>query len=114
MQKYFKQKKDSFVDPNKSKSFECQKCHSTVAHTAPGTHHRNHCPNCLYSLHVDKIPGDRQEPCRGLMNPVGKLYKPDGEEMIVHQCINCGLKRKNRVAGDDSESLLLKLPLVEL
>ena len=24
-----------------------------------GTQHRNHCPNCLTSLHLDNEPGDR-------------------------------------------------------
>lgn len=24
-----------------------------------GTQHRNHCPNCLTSLHLDNKPGDR-------------------------------------------------------
>ena len=32
---------------------------------------RDHCPFCLYSLHVDINPGDRQNPCKGLMKPIG-------------------------------------------
>ena len=32
---------------------------------------RNHCPNCLYSKHVDKNPGDRQEDCHGMLEPIG-------------------------------------------
>lgn len=40
------------------------------------------------------------------MRPVGKVYKADGEEVVVHKCETCGFIRKNRVAGDDSISLL--------
>ena len=28
-----------------------------------GTQHRNHCPNCLTSLHLDNEPGDRAANC---------------------------------------------------
>jgi hypothetical protein len=95
-------------------NFECRNCHKKVSFNAPGTHHRNHCPFCLYSLHVDKIPGDRKEPCQSLMFPIGKMYKPDGEEVLVHQCQACQLVRKNRVAGDDDERILADLPTVTL
>jgi hypothetical protein len=43
------------------------------------------------------------------MSPVGKLYKKDGEEMLVHKCGECDFLRKNRVAGDDSFDLVEKL-----
>ena len=32
---------------------------------------RDHCPKCLYSLHVDINPGDRKNPCKGLLVPIG-------------------------------------------
>ena len=32
---------------------------------------RDHCPNCLYSIHVDINPGDRENNCKGLLIPVG-------------------------------------------
>ena len=31
---------------------------------------RDHCNHCLYSLHVDITPGDRENKCRGLLVPV--------------------------------------------
>ena len=31
---------------------------------------RDHCPNCLYSRHVDIMPGDRMKECCGLMKPI--------------------------------------------
>jgi hypothetical protein len=47
------------------------------------------------------------------MEPIGKFYKSDGEEMLVHRCQKCGFVRWNRVAGDDSLELIEKLPVVE-
>lgn len=37
----------------------------TVVPEGAGSNHRNHCPNCLYSLHVDIEPGDRESECGG-------------------------------------------------
>ncbi len=80
---------------------------------APGTKNRNHCPYCLFSKHVDNVPGDRANACEGKMAPLGKVYKPDGEEVLVHQCEVCGFVRKNRIAGDDDWDLVAKLPILE-
>lgn len=88
------------------KSFICKNCSKRVAYKAPGTKNRNHCPYCLYSLHVDLVPGDRKNTCNDLMLPIGKIYKPDGEEVLVHKCKKCGFIRKNRVAGDDNIELI--------
>ena len=38
--------------------FTCLHCGKTVSLKAHGTEHRNHCPHCLWSLHVDDLPGD--------------------------------------------------------
>ncbi len=94
-------------------SFICINCNHQVASTAPGTKNRNHCPNCLYSKHVDITPGDRSNACGGSMAPLGKVYKPDGEEVLIHQCSICGFIRKNRIAGDDDWDLVAKLPVLE-
>ena len=37
-------------------SFTCKVCGRLVTPDAAGTEHRNHCPNCLSSLHVDIEP----------------------------------------------------------
>lgn len=95
------------------KSFTCRNCYQKVSLSAPGTHHRNHCPFCLYSLHLDRRPGDRSSVCGGLMESIGKFNKKDGEEVIVHHCLVCGLRRNNRVAGDDSIEAVRRLSLVE-
>jgi len=92
--------------------FECQSCGKKVYYTAPGTHNRNHCPYCLYSVHIDIKPGDRKSTCKGLMEPIGKFYKPDGEEVLVHKCTTCGFVRNNRIAGDDDWELVKNLNIV--
>jgi hypothetical protein len=93
-------------------SFKCANCGKPVSLEAPGTKNRNHCPFCLFSMHVDIETGDRKSPCNGLMTPIGKMYKSDGEEVLVHKCIKCGLVRKNRIAGDDSFELVEKLEVI--
>jgi len=93
--------------------FKCSNCGRDVNYKAWGTKNRNHCPFCLYSLHVDGKVGDRERKCDGKMSPVAKLIKPDGEEVVVHKCEKCGFVRKNRVAGDDSIKLVDDLVVVE-
>ena len=43
-----------------SDSFTCKVCGRLVVPTGAGSIHRNHCPNCLSSLHLDIEPGDRE------------------------------------------------------
>ena len=54
-----------------SDSFTCKVCGRLVVPTGAGSDHRNHCPNCLSSLHLDIEPGDREADCGGIMDPVG-------------------------------------------
>ncbi|MFC9266404.1 RNHCP domain-containing protein [Streptomyces zhihengii] len=92
--------------------FRCTSCRLDVSLDAPGTAHRNHCPNCLASLHVDrKIPGDRNTDCHGRMEALGMSVRPDGEWMIIHQCVSCGELSANRIAGDDNPLALVRLAL---
>ncbi len=51
-------------------TFTCKVCGRLVTPDEAGTDHRNHCPNCLSSLHVDIEPGDRESDCGGVMGPV--------------------------------------------
>ena len=55
-----------------SDSFTCKVCGRLVVPTGAGSNHRNHCPNCLSSLHLDIEPGDREADCGGIMEPVGQ------------------------------------------
>ena len=53
-----------------SDTFVCKVCGRTVVPENAGSDHRNHCPNCLSSLHADIEPGDRESDCGGIMEPV--------------------------------------------
>jgi RNHCP domain len=78
--------------------------------SAPGTRHRNHCPSCLWSRHVDDdVPGDRAADCAGAMEPIGVSVRGDGEWALVHRCAGCGAVRLNRIAGDDNPLVLMRL-----
>ncbi len=96
---------------DQSKTFICEKCHTTVAPPEGGSLHRNHCPACLWSKHVDVKTGDRRCVCRGLMEPIGVWAKSRGEWSLIHRCVKCGSIRVNRIAADDSHMELLKLAL---
>jgi hypothetical protein len=96
-----------------SESFKCGHCKAFIGPTVSGGRHRNHCPLCLYSRHVDdRRPGDRASPCRSLMAPIGTFHRPKGEQVILHRCLGCGVERYNRVAADDNPLVCLRLPLV--
>jgi RNHCP domain len=90
-------------------SFRCSHCHIDVPLDAPGTAHRNHCPNCLWSRHLDDVPGDRAAQCGATMEPIGVTARRDGEWLLVHRCLGCGVLHLNRTAGDDNPLLLLQL-----
>ncbi|MER7702235.1 RNHCP domain-containing protein [Kitasatospora sp. NPDC097605] len=100
---------------HRANDFRCVGCRLDVPVDAPGTAHRNHCPNCLASLHVDRrVPGDRAADCRGRMEALGMSVRADGEWLIVHQCLSCGELSTNRIAGDDNPLPLLRLALKPL
>jgi hypothetical protein len=101
----------TMVQGSPETSFVCEHCHRLISTTAPGTHHRNHCPLCLCGLHVDIRTGDRLSACRGVMEPITVWVKSNGEWAIVHRCQKCGVIRTNRIAGDDNELLLISLAL---
>jgi RNHCP domain len=101
-------------DARRLESFQCRHCGLDVAADAPGTAHRNHCPNCLWSSHVDDLPGDRASDCGGLMEPIAISVRGRGEWVLVHRCTACGVIHTNRTAGDDSPLLLLKLAVSPL
>jgi RNHCP domain len=92
-------------------AFICRKCSRVAAPSESGTRNRNHCPHCLWSLHVDLRTGDRRSGCRGEMEPAGVRVLPDGEWALIHRCVKCGFLRSNRIAGDDNEGALLALAL---
>jgi RNHCP domain len=90
-------------------SFRCANCRLDVPLQAPGTRHRNHCPSCLWSRHLDAAPGDRAAGCAGPMEPIGVSVRADGEWSVVHRCADCAAVRLNRIAGDDNAFTLMRL-----
>ena len=91
-------------------SFRCRNCRLDVPMWAPGTQHRNHCPNCLWSRHVDAdVPGDRAAHCAAAMEPIGVSVRDDGEWALVHRCTSCATVHVNRIAGDDNPLMLMRL-----
>ena len=91
--------------------FKCRHCRRFVCPPPSGGHHRNHCPFCLYSRHVDdRKPGDRMSECGCSMEPAGRFQRPNGEYVIIHRCHGCGFERFNRIAADDDFDLVLSLP----
>jgi hypothetical protein len=62
--------------------------------------YRNHCPACLYSKHVDVVPGGRASTCHGPMRPVRHEQRSGKGWVIVHCCERCGSARSNRMAVD--------------
>ncbi len=89
--------------------FTCAGCGRLVPLEAAGSEHRNHCPHCLYSVHLDTVPGDRAACCGGVMEPVTVWVRGRGEWALVHRCRACGHLGSNRIAGDDNAALLLSL-----
>jgi hypothetical protein len=101
--------KRKLKDTRNEKYFECKYCRRTVDINAPGTHHRNHCPWCLRSVHVDEVKGDRATECGGIMEPIAVAVRRDNEWVLIHRCTVCGVLKGNRIAGDDNEVALLSL-----
>lgn len=92
--------------------FICANCKREVLPL--GYTSRNHCPFCLYSLHVDVNPGDRASECGGLLEPVQVLTDPKKGYIIVSKCQKCGAVRRNKAAIGNTEQpddikLLIKL-----
>ena len=92
-----------------NETFICSRCGNTVSPAESGGSQRNHCPECLWSLHVDLKKGDRRCGCRGAMEPISVWVKESGEWSVIHRCRSCGFIRSNRIAADDNEMLLFAL-----
>lgn len=89
----------------KKENFICKVCGTKVK----GTGYTNHCPNCLFSLHVDEeIPGDRASTCNGLMEPI-KAEIESGEYILTHKCQKCKKVIKNKISEEDNFEEILKL-----
>lgn len=85
-------------------NFICGQCKAKIK----GNGYTNHCPKCLWSRHVDNYPGDRGNPCGGLMEPVGLELKK-GKYHIIHQCQKCGLNARCKNSENDDIKALAAL-----
>ena len=92
-------------------SFVCKVCGRTVVSEGAGSKHRNHCPYCLSSKHLDNEPGDRGAMCGGIMEPISVWVRKNGEWAIIHRCRICGALSSNRIAADDNPMKLMSLDL---
>lgn len=81
--------------------FICKNCGRKVEKL--GYTSRDHCNFCLYSLHVDIMPGDRLNKCRGILKPINVIETAKKGKVIIYKCQKCGLEVRNIVANDDNE-----------
>lgn len=87
-------------------SFVCENCGEKVKkleYTA-----RDHCPYCLYSKHVDINPGDRNNSCKGMLEPIG-IEKFKDSFKIIYLCEKCHKTHKNIMAKDDDMNKIIEL-----
>ena len=92
-------------------SFTCRVCGRLASPQGAGSEHRNHCPNCLTSLHMDMEPGDRASDCGGIMEPIAVWVRKGGEWAVIHRCRRCGALSSNRVAADDNPRKLVSIAM---
>lgn len=111
----FRTREQNYYQNNACKeSFICKKCGRLVVADGAGSNHRNHCPFCLHSLHVDDLPGDRAANCGGMMEPIGIWVRKNGEWALIHKCDRCGHLSTNRIAADDNQIKLLSISMKAL
>ncbi len=87
-------------------SFTCRNCNyevSPLGYTA-----RDHCPNCLYSIHIDNNPGDRANECHGDLKPIN-IEKFKDTYKIIYKCKKCNEIKRNIMANDDNYDTILKI-----
>ncbi len=84
--------------------FNCAHC-GAVVH---GNGYTNHCPECLWSRHVDNNPGDRAAVCGGMMRPANITM--DGDRFVItHICEKCGKEKRQRCADNDNMDEIIKI-----
>ena len=94
-----------------AETFTCKVCGREVIPEGAGSQHRNHCPYCLSSKHLDIEPGDRAAECGGTMEPVAVWVRKNGEWAIIHRCKICGMLSSNRIAADDNPMKLMSIAM---
>ncbi|MCD6225944.1 RNHCP domain-containing protein [bacterium] len=99
----------NFIVPERE-PFVCEHCGAKVM----GGRYVDHCPQCLWSKHVDeKTPGDRASLCGGLMEPIGVIQK-HGRWRITYRCLKCGIERIVDTAPGDNFVEIIRLSQIPL
>ncbi len=103
---------DTPVFQKNDNGFLCAHCGKEVLPL--GYTSRNHCPFCLFSLHVDINPGDRANPCGGVLRPIRTEPHPKKGYVIIHRCEKCGGISRCRAAHEakiqpDDLELIIRL-----
>ncbi len=79
--------------------FICVHCGADVP--CGGARVRDHCPSCLHGLHVDNVPGDRANPCSGVLKPEDLVLEGRSGVVITYRCESCSSVVRNRAHPDD-------------
>lgn len=83
-----------------NESFTCLNCNFSVPQAQSTC--RDHCPKCLFSIHIDNNPGDRASECKGTLKPFAwSMHKKKGY-MIHYKCLSCGEEKRNKFLQVDS------------
>ena len=95
----------------RDEGFVCAHCGAEVPPN--GVTSRDHCPVCLWSRHVDINPGDRANPCGGMLEPVGAEPSAKKGFLIRYRCTVCGARVRNKAAltgvCPDDTDLIIRL-----
>lgn len=70
---------------------------------------RDHCPNCLSSIHVDINPGDRACECKGILRAINVEKGNKDTFKILYKCDKCGEIKRNKMAVDDNYEEILRV-----
>ena len=84
--------------------FTCEHCGTSVK----GDGYTNHCPECLWSKHVDVEPGDRAATCGGMMEPIALEGSTD-KYRIIQRCEKCRIERPIALAKNDNMKTVLAI-----
>lgn len=87
--------------------FVCLNCGKDVSPL--GYTSRNHCPHCLYSIHIDVNPGDRMNDCKGLQQPISVEIDSKKGYVLTYKCTKCGKITHNKSASDDNFDEMLRI-----
>lgn len=88
--------------------YNCKKVVKPLGYTA-----RDHCPNCLYSKHLDINPGDRKSTCQGNLVPIGIEKTKKDNYKIIYKCEKCGYQTKNIQAIDDNIDRIISISVIK-